>query len=172
MINPTDLQNYIIIPTLVKLNRNGGSAVNLLLGTAAQESSLGYHLAQMHGPAKGLFEMEPATHDDIWKNYLSYNHDLTQSVLDLVCKNWHDKAKFMTNRGKIIEYPSACEMIGNLYYATAMARIHYLRVPEPLPHADDIQGLAHYWKTYYNTKLGKGTEEEFVRNYKRFKLDK
>ena len=58
-------------------------------------------------------------------------------------------------------------MIGNLYYAAAMARVHYLRRPEALPPAGDVEALGQYWKNFYNTFLGKGTVEEFVENYHR-----
>ena len=58
------------------------------------------------------------------------------------------------------------EILYNLRYATAMARIHYLRVKESLPNTNDVAGLAKYWKLYYNTPLGRGTEEEFIKNYK------
>ena len=57
------------------------------------------------------------------------------------------------------------ELAGNLYYATAMARIHYLRRPERLPSAMDVEGLAQYWKDHYNTYLGAGTPEKAVKMY-------
>lgn len=45
------------------------SAVNLLLGTAAQESAFGTYLRQIGGgPARGVFQMAPATAKDIWEN--------------------------------------------------------------------------------------------------------
>jgi hypothetical protein len=31
--------------------------------------------------------------------------------------------------------------------------------------ANDIAGMARYWKRYYNTVHGKGTEAEFIKNY-------
>ena len=34
-----------------------------------------------------------------------------------------------------------------------------------LPDADNVAELAHYWKLYYNTPEGKGTVEEFIKNY-------
>ena len=37
------------------------SAIDLLLGTAAQESAFGTYLRQVNGPALGAFQMEPAT---------------------------------------------------------------------------------------------------------------
>jgi len=40
-----------------------------------------------------------------------------------------------------------------------------------LPNAEDIEGLAHYWKKYYNTVYGSGKVEEFVNNYKKYVKD-
>ena len=37
--------------------------------------------------------------------------------------------------------------------------------------ADDLQGLAEYWDTYYNGNPTKGFPEEAVRNYRRFVLE-
>lgn len=37
-----------------------------------------------------------------------------------------------------------------------MCRVHYLCFPRPLPTADDIPGLAKYWKDHYNTYRGAG----------------
>jgi len=47
-----------------------------------------------------------------------------------------------------------------------MCRIHYLRVPEPIP--DTIQGQAAYWKMHYNTELGAGTPQEYILSWYRF----
>ena len=48
-----------------------------------------------------------------------------------------------------------------------MARIHYRRVPSPLPKLS-LVGLAYYWKKYYNTVKGKGSVNEFRHNFSRF----
>ena len=47
-----------------------------------------------------------------------------------------------------------------------MTGIFYLRARGALPPADDVEGMAKYWKRNYNTFLGKGKPEEFVRNYR------
>jgi hypothetical protein len=47
-----------------------------------------------------------------------------------------------------------------------MARVHYLRRPEPIP--TDLTGQAEYWKKWYNTYLGAGTVEEYIENYKKY----
>lgn len=131
------------------------AAENLIMGTIAQESS-GKYIKQLgSGPAIGLAQMEPATHDDIWNNFLSYNEDLANKVRELELPSWY-------------EDDNAKEMAGNFYYAVAMCRVHYYRRPEALPKAKDVLGLARYWKEHYNTHLGAGHVSEFMQNYKRF----
>ena len=147
-IDKDQLRELIIRPTLEELDLWSPAAEDLLMGTAAMESDLGTYVKQFgEGPALGIFQMEPNTYKDIWVNYLYYNSKM------------EDK---MTMIG------GACvpeEMIYDLRHATAMVRIHYLRVPEALPEHGDIKGYAKYWKQYYNTPLGAGTVNEFVEKY-------
>lgn len=132
------------------------SAVNMLLGTAAQESQFGTYLRQLdNGPALGVFQMEPDTEKDIWDNYLNYRPMDRLSIFNIAS----------------ITEPDPFSLESNLAYQIAMARIHYYRVDEPLPEADDLPGLARYYKLYYNTPKGKATEEEFIRNYKKYIMD-
>jgi len=142
-INDYQLRQLIIHPTLEHLELNSASAVTLLLATARAESNLEYLTQLGDGPARGLWQMEPATHDDIWENYLAYRDPLA------------DKVRGLAIGSKDVPDPE--QMVGNLFYACAMARIHYMRVPEPLPHPTDHVGMAKYWKSHYNTGLGKGT---------------
>ncbi len=156
MICPIHLRELIINPTLKHLDMYSPAASNLLLGTAAQESRFGYFLMQVdshnrpQGPALGIFQCEPATHDDIWDNYLKFRPSLYDKVASL---------------GMSMD---ATEMIHNMKYATAIARIKYWRHPAPLPQAGDTEGLAHTWKNIYNSKLGKGTVQEYIDNYIRY----
>ncbi len=62
------------------------------------------------------------------------------------------------------------QLVTNLAYATAMARVRYWHVSAPLPKARDIEGQAEYWKAFYNTWHGKGQPQEFVRIAKRYLL--
>lgn len=148
-INTEQLKRYIIEPTLKDFNLYSPEAVNLLLGTAAQESHMGTYIHQINGPAQGIFQMEPNTELDIWDNYLHYRPELAQQIVALMGGD---------TEGLIV----------NLAYQTIMARLHYLRVPEPLPDHRDVPAMAQYWKRYYNTPKGRGTEAEFIENYQRF----
>lgn len=153
-MNIGHLKNLVIVPVLKRLEMYSDAAVNLLLGTAIQESR-GIYLKQLGGgPALGIYQMEPATHDSLWDNYLNRPNkkQIADRVRTLELPDW---------------YPinEAREMEGNLYYATAMCRIHYWQFAEPLPNATDISGMAFYWKRYYNTVEGAGTTAEFIENW-------
>jgi hypothetical protein len=149
MINPNHFRQYIIKPTLEYLGMWSPAAENLVFGTAAHESLL-YHLKQQGGgPAQGFFQIEGDSHQDLYDNFLNYRIDLMQRVnaLDALTPECGDS------------------LIGNLYYSTAVCRLIYYRRPEALPEADDIEGLAQYWKDHYNTHLGKGRVEDWVKHY-------
>ena len=103
-------------------------------------------LHQVDGPALGIFQIEPATHADVWANYLAYRENLAGRVASLAS-----------------EQPRLDQLVWNLAYATAIARLIYYRRPEPLPAADDLAGLARYWKAHFNTALGAGSVEDFLR---------
>lgn len=148
MINHQQLRQYVIRPTLQAINLYSPAAEELLILTAAHESALGYWLHQINGPAMGIYQMEPATHDDCWVNYLDYRAALGGKI-----SQWGD---------------SPDDMIGNLYYATAMARVKYLRDSETIPEANDLRGLAAYWKRVYNTAQGKGTIDQAVHHYQQY----
>lgn len=154
MMMTNQLLQEVIVPTLQHLNMDSPAARNLLLGTAAQESHMAKYIRQIKGPALGIYQMEPATHDDIWDNYLAYRPTLVEKLEQLLCPG----------------FSKVDQLKWNLAYATAMARIHYRRVPAPLPPADDYKLLGVYWKAFYNTPEGKGTVIEFAHNYERFVL--
>jgi len=48
----------------------------------------------------------------------------------------------------------------NVAAQIAMCRLHYRRIPKPLPSSPE--GQAKYWKKYYNSMAGRGTVEDFL----------
>ncbi|SMF86500.1 hypothetical protein SAMN05428998_1881, partial [Tistlia consotensis USBA 355] len=80
---------WIVRPTLAYLADGlpgfaSDAAVELLLGTAAQESGFRY-LAQLGGgPALGPYQSEPATRADVHDSYLRYRPDLERRVASLL----------------------------------------------------------------------------------------
>lgn len=123
------------------------SAQDLLLGTAAQESHFGKYVTQMgNGPARGVFQMEGPTYNWIRDKYAKKYPFLHGTTVDDLA---YDSGE-------------------GLDLAIIMCRLRYFVVPKPLPVAGDIEAYAAYWKKWYNTPLGAGKPEEFVRNYARY----
>lgn len=150
-MNAWQLRLYVVRPVLYMLELWSREAEEIVLATAAQESGLTYIRQLGGGPARGLWQIEPATAQDIWDNYLDHRPQLAGAV-----------RRFM-----VPGVDAAEQLIGNLYYGAAMCRVFYRRLPDALPPAEDVRGMAELWKRRYNTALGKGTVEEFVAAYER-----
>ncbi|MBB2200683.1 hypothetical protein [Gluconacetobacter tumulisoli] len=141
-IDPAQLKWRVVAPTLAALPAGlaGDAAVNLLTGTALAESG-GAFLAQLGGgPALGLWQMEPATHDDIWRSFLSDARfgEIAARVRRMSCA----------------DLPRVQQLVGNLRYGCAMARLAYYRAPDVLPDAGDAAGMSALHKRVYNTARG------------------
>ncbi len=150
MIDPLQFRLLVIRPALVRLGLWSLAAERLLLGTALVESRLTY-LKQKPGPALGLYQMEPATHFDIWKTYLAYRPGLALKV-----------------KGLAVGLPRAEQMVWNLFYATAMARLKYRRDRHALPGEHDLVGLGAYYKRVFNTYEGQGSAASFEERLRPF----
>jgi len=138
----SQIKTQVIEPTLALFPSkwNSPAAVNLLLGTMLVESG-GIYVRQVGGgPALGVCQMEPATLQDCYDNFLDFsaNAQIKAAVANVTVMGLD-----------IVE-----QLEGNLYYAFAMARVKYIRAVPPLPAANDYVGLANYHKDYYNTSLG------------------
>lgn len=144
-------RQYIVRPTLKHLGLWSKIAEDLVMGTIAQESHFKYldQLTPGPGPAYGVVQMEAATHRSHWA-WLRRHPDLKAKVEALLAPQ-----------------PSKLEQLrSNLAYSVAMCRIHYYRRPQALP--KDLDGIATYYKKYYNTYKGKATVAQFKRNFKKY----
>lgn len=129
----------IISPTLKRIGLYSPAAVNLVTGIGAVES--GYRTRhQIGGPALGFWQMEPATHDDCWDNFLDY-HPLLAGLVRKIAA---------------LGMPSAAILATSDAYAASMCRIRLYRSSDPLPSADCALALCQYWKKNYNTLSGAG----------------
>lgn len=165
---PKGFLSGVIRPTLAKIGLPGSAAEDLLVGTALVESGLKYRTQIGGGPALGLFQMEPATHDDIWQNFLRYRTALARMVGALAGPAHGDGSA-----------PAAQALTHNDAYACAMARVHYLRNKDALPMLGKcgdgsqkayVETLAAYWKKHYNTAGGAGTPQKFLAAWTAAKL--
>lgn len=143
-----DQLRKLIIRKTKEIGLFSDNAVELLMGTCAQESCLGKYRKQSGGgPALGIFQMEPATFKDIYYHVLRFQSFLLQKI----------------KRAANVNELQPKDLIYNDNLAICMARVHYYRFKETIP--DNLAGWAYYWKKYYNTPAGKGSEENFIKNY-------
>ena len=148
-MNAQQLHDHIIKPTLKYMSGNYYSkdAAFLLLCTAAIESNCGEYIKQIGGPALGIFQMEPATHDDIWSECDALYDNLGQQI-----------ARITIGSDSVTPH----DLIVSPMYACAMARLKYSMDAAPLPFRNDIKAVYDYYKRIYNTPLGASTYEKFL----------
>jgi len=160
VIDPRQLREYVVRPTLRAMSAWSLEAEELVLRTAMVESGLSFLRQHGGGPARGIWQIEPATHRDNWINWLPRRPAAYAGVM---------RAMGTRSDGAWESYeyesPSALaarledQLTWNLSYCCAHARIQYLRDPHPIP--IDVAAQASYWKRVYNTRLGRGTESQF-----------
>jgi len=144
MIDPGQLRD-LITRTLKEIpNGYSEDAVELMMMIAAHESSLGTSLVQNGGgPALGLFQIEPATHDDTWENG------------DSICAN-----------AQILGIECAVEKLEyDLRYQIFMARQKLFMISEAIPSNRMVMKMAEYCKKYWNTQHGKATAYDYHEAY-------
>lgn len=146
---------YVIRPTLAYLDPeipHSRAAERLLLGTAIHESADLTYVDQLTpgpGPAYGLWQMEAATHYDLWSRFIEPRQALAHKLRSL-------RAPF----------PSPIEQLrSTLPYACGMARVVYYRSPDPMPEFDDIDAMAAWAKRTFNTIKGKATVDDYRRAF-------
>ena len=116
--------------------------VELLAMIAAHESLGGKHRRQIGGgPALGIFQIEPVTHNSVWDN--------------------SDTIKSRAARFGIKEDVSRLEADDR--YSVWVARHYLLMDVNPLPKTPEA--MAQYCKSYWN-RTGKATPEKYLNDYR------
>ena len=158
-------RNLVIRPALRSVGLHSQAAENLLLGTALQESNLFYLKQVGGGPALGFYQMEPFTARDICYRYVALPGN--KNLAHMLSVNTWPHAKVHIPYQELTELQINNLLVTDLVFQTIMCRLKYHMIKEKLPKADDLPGLANYWKKYYNTEQGRGKPEEFILNYGR-----
>lgn len=149
----TELRLLVVRPTLRYLRAWSQGRENLLLGTAAQESQLGFHLKQGRRHGMGIFQIQPHIHRQIWDAYL-----INQPALA-------SKIRGLASQRDFLHHPHT-ELATNLRYATAIAWLIYRAAGVDKIATGDIATLARLW--YHHFHRGPSARiEDFKRNYRR-----
>lgn len=115
------------------------SAVRLLLMIAAHESGGFTYCRQAgNGPAIGLFQMEEPT----------YRHVI----------NYLNRTGKFPAVSRVLPFE---RMLTDATHAAAIARVYLYTFPQALPEPHDLNGLAAYAKTYWNTAAGKASASDY-----------
>ena len=142
----------IIKSTLEDIDLYSEDALNLIYNTGLVESRYMY-LKQIKGPAKGLFQCESWVAVDICNNYLKYRKDLMKKVARACNLEWKYFLEPKESDWQFI-------LTTNIAAQIIMCRLHWRRVPKPLPKT--LEDQAYQWKKYYNSSKGKGSVEKFM----------
>ena len=140
------------------------AVASLLAGTAATESGL--QSRRQHGfgwgadtGAWGLWQTEAAAVEDSIA-YMLRRDDVAQR-----CAAWlfrQDAANMDPVLG-MSTHALLRTLSGWDRLACLFARLHYLRIPAPVPNTQ--RGRAMYYKRYYNTAAGAGSVEKYLADY-------
>lgn len=196
VIYAKDLKSLVVEPVLKEMDAVPGwrgmyseHAVNLLVGTLYQESTIGgkTHLKQYPtGEGLGPYQIETDTAVDQYVNYLLSRHryarltfmvnlfsraELSDSQLMLILtpvnkrdQSYEDFEQIVVAILRGAGVRSA--LMTNLRYATAAARLKYWRRTFNWPtDPADIGSLAVIWNVSYNANPDHGTPEQYMAKF-------
>ena len=155
---------------------NSPDAFYLLAGTAAQESNFKFKRQRVlingkmtDGEACSYLQIEAATCIDILHNYVRYPTSkgiMYRKELEQVFNKITSLKLNNINKENIQQ-----ELLNNFTFAVFIARLCYYRQSFTFE-KHNAEEYAYIWKRYYNTYMGKGSEKEFLKNYKSYEIDK
>lgn len=150
-MNREQLVNLVIIPTLKQIpyGISGVLAISMII---AHESKRGEFLKQIGGgPALGLIQMEPLTHDSTWK----YGDSVWVNAKKLGIISSFDHSNKIR--------PLSDRLIYDLRYNVFMARQRLFMKDGALP--DNIDDLSRYLKKHWNSVAGAASEMSYRDDY-------
>lgn len=126
----------------------GEKAKRLLLETASAETALGKIYDRTVYAGMGICQFDKAPFYRIKKASQKYRDKILRELgVDIKLVEWEH-----------LRYDAFVSLI--------FCRLYYLLIPKPIPKT--LEGRAKYWKKYYNTYLGKGTPEHYIKMTKRY----
>ncbi|QDP63247.1 MAG: hypothetical protein Unbinned1520contig1002_45 [Prokaryotic dsDNA virus sp.] len=145
-MNKEQLTELVIIPTLKEIPKGySEEAVIAIQMIIAHESSGGEYIAQTKGPALGVIQMEPMTHDDVW--------NFGDSI--------HKNARLMG-----LLNSESDRLVYDLRYNVFMARQKLFMAAGALP--SDLFDMSEYLKKNWNGP-GKATPEKYLHDFMNWK---
>ena len=152
MLNINQFREEIVLPALHGLQLYTKELAELLVFTCAVESAGGTYVKQLHGPAVGIFQIEPASFTDLWVNYIVRK----PNILNLLTLNFG-----------VHKMPQPSELITDLKLAAAICGLFYMHRTK-IPTSMVAEDLWELYKKYYNTESGKAEKDASLKAYAKF----
>lgn len=124
-------------------NGKNGTAHLLLIETCGAETNFGTFEDKTINAGMGLTQIDKLPFYDI--------KDRTKK---------HNKEKLKRAFGINIDLVEWEHLRYNPLLSLIFTRLKYKLIPDEIP--ENLEGRAKYWKVFYNTILGKGTEEHYL----------
>ena len=137
MLNPKQLTQYVVEPTLKAIGLYSVAATQLLMGTFLMESGLSLVHQLPNGPGRGLGQVENTTYQDVKQRIQEPRYAPLYAKI-LTTLNMQELPK------------DADALMGNLVLAVIFTRLKYYLDRRPMPEPGDINGFANYWGKVYN----------------------
>lgn len=146
----------VIKDTLSEMGNKYASedALMLVYRTGLVESKYQY-IMQKGGNniARGFWQCEPWVAVSLCNDYLQYRKDLLKKIAEICHLDWSYFTNPEEDKWRDI-------LTTNLKAGIICCRLHYWRVPHPMPKT--LEDQSSYWKRFYNSAHGSGTEEHFM----------
>jgi hypothetical protein len=137
----------------------------LLLGTAATESHFKYRRQggfsfDSDKGAWGLWQTEKDSVEDNLR-LLSRREDIRSRVANFLVGHENIDGLLAMNSSAVLRLIYSWDAL-----AVVMCRLHYFHKRPPIP--ESLEAQAEYYKIYYNSMLGKGSPEKYIRDWNTF----
>lgn len=150
LIYERHLYDFVLEVCKVLGHGSNNTADILILGTIAQET----HLGSYKDPTPTSAGQSIAQFDEM--PFYDVRDRTSEKTRQLCIDAWGIDIKQL--RWEDIWY--------NPFLAVLFVRLKYRLIPDAIP--EDNQGMAEYYKKWYNSYEGKATPEEYLENYDRF----
>jgi len=146
------LQDRVVIPMLEKIPKGKTQeSINAVMMIIAHESVNGFYLVQLKGPALGMIQMEPLTHNETWK----WGDTIWINALtcEIITQQEFDSKS----------HPKPDRLIYDLAYNVFMCRQRLFMKKGALP--TGMHELSNYLKNAWNSAYGKAEDYSYVHSY-------
>ena len=155
-MNRIQLEHLIAKPTLEKIPKGySDEALLAFMMCVAHESRRGEYIKQINGPALGLIQMEPTTHNSTWK----FGDSIWDNalLLGIITQDDYDNKR----------HPKPERLLYDLVYNVFMFRQRMFMKPEKIPKGPSQ--ISSYLKEHWNSIHGSAGGYSYLNDWKEWK---